>query len=74
MCKNVFDILGLYFVIGVVISLWVTAKYCANQTDEEKYDENPSLLVGWTMTTIFWPIVIGVFIYHTIKNTLNKNK
>lgn len=59
-----------YLLIGCIIAVLFTIKYCKNQTKEEKIEENPSLIVAWVMIILFWPIAVGGFVYHSIKKIL----
>lgn len=58
----------VYLLIGCIITVLFTIRYCKNQTKEEKIEENPSLIVAWVIIILLWPIAIGCFVYGSIKN------
>lgn len=60
----------VYLLIGCIVAVLFTIRYCKNQTEEEKNEENPSLIVAWVMLILFWPIAVGGFVYRLIKNIL----
>lgn len=65
--SSIFSFLILYLLIGCIVTVLFTIKYCKNQTEEEKNEENPSLIVAWIMLMLLWPSAVVGFVYSLIK-------
>ncbi len=60
----------IYILLGFFVGGYIWHFICVDQSEEEKYTDNPSIIVILPLFILFWPIALLAYIRGVIKNEL----
>ena len=46
----------IYFIIGFIVGLFLWYNICNRQTEEEKHEDNPGIILVLPWLIILWPV------------------
>lgn len=56
----------IYFILGFIVGLFLWHNICNKQTEEEKYEDNPGVILALLCLILLWPVGLASYIREKI--------